>query len=151
MLGSLAYLGLCFLAAALLTLAWALTRPIRDKGESRPWRVLLALWVIMAAAPYGWAEVMTKLYGEQMQETVEAVLAELKVNRGLKFYRVLTCDGKTARVVAVGEEDVAWGSTERPVIAMTLEKKGRDWEAIAWNVVSSVDRNEDSTSLPPYW
>jgi len=151
MLGSLAYLGLCFLVAALLTVLWALTRPIRDKGESRPWRVLLGLWIVMTAAPYAWAEVLTKVYGEPMQETVEAVLAELKINRGLKFYRVITCNGTTARVIAVGEEDVAWGSTERPVVAMTLQKNGDDWEAVEWNVVFSIDRNEDSTSLPPYW
>lgn len=151
MLGFFAYLGGCFAVAGLMTVAFALVRPIRDRDEMRSWRVLLFCFVLVALAPYGWAEAMTRIYGKGMEEPLQGVMSELKVVDGLKYYKVLLVRGDTARVVAVGEDRESWGYRDQAIVAVSLEKDGGAWSAKSYTVVNSVKRNADSYTLPPYW
>lgn len=117
----------------------------------RTWRALLTFLVIVAALPYVWCEALTKIYGKTMRAPVERVIEELKFNGGLRYFRVLSCNGKKARVIAVGQDNEDWGGTEQPVVAINLVKSGNSWSAESYNVVNSLARNKDSYTLPPYW
>ncbi len=151
MLGIFAYLGICLVVASVVTLLWVLWRPIRERDEMRSWRVLLFLFVCTSLAPYAWGEVLTRMYGKAMNGAVEQVIDELKINDGLRFYRVLTCWHEKARVIAVGQERANWGGTERPVIAISMVKTSKGWTADSYTIVNSMERNKDSVTLPPYW
>lgn len=94
---------------------------------------------------------MTRLYGKPMRSSVEAVLDELEINGGLKYYKVLIANDKKARVIAVGEDRESWGGTECPVVAIQMIKVNGKWKAESYTVVNSLMRNKDSFTLPPYW
>lgn len=151
MLGMFAYAGVCLVVAAIITLIYALTRPIKDRGEMKTWRVLLTALIVVGALPYGWCEALTRLYGKNMQAPVEGVIQELQFNGGLRYFRILSYNGKKARVVAVGQDNQDWGGTEQPVVAINLVKSGNRWTAESYNVVNSLARNKDSYTLPPFW
>lgn len=152
MIGTIGYLIMCFFIAGVLTLLYALTRPINARGEMRSWRVLMSLFVVVVFVPYLWGEALTKLYGQGMKEPIEGVLDELQVSDGLRYYRVIRYSGKEARVIAVGEEKESWGGTEQPVVAISMKKNGKgQWVADSYTVVNSLKRNEDSMTFPPYW
>jgi hypothetical protein len=152
MIGAIGYLIACLFVAFVLTMLYALTRPINARGEMKSWRVMISFFVAVVVLPYVWGEVLTKLYGQGMKEPVEGVLADLDVNGGLRYYRVIRYGNGTARVIAVGEDRENWGGTEQPVIAITLKKaKNGEWAADSYTVVSSLKRNADSMTFPPYW
>ncbi len=151
MLGMFAYVGVCLAIAGILTVIYALTRPISARGDMRTWRVLVLFLVVVGALPYLWCEALTKIYGKRMRAPVEKVIDELKINGGLRYFRVITCSGTKARVVAVGQDNEDWGGTEQPVVAINLSKHGTEWSADSYNVVNSLARNKDSYTLPPYW
>lgn len=152
MLGAIGYLIACLFIATLLTMLYALTRPINARGEMKSWRVLMGFFVVVVAAPYLWGEALTKMYGQGMKPAVEGVMDDLDVNGGLRYYRVIRYGSDKARVIAVGEDKENWGGTEQPVIAIQMKrnKKG-EWVADTYSVVNSLKRNEDSMTFPPYW
>lgn len=152
MLGAIGYLIACLFIAGVFTTLYALTRPINARGEMKSWRVLIGFFVVTVILPYGWGEALTKMYGDGMKEPVEAVLEDLDVNGGLRYYRVIRYSQNGARVVAVGEDKESWGGTEQPVIAITMKKTDKgEWAADSYVVVNSLKRNADGMTFPPYW
>jgi hypothetical protein len=151
MLGVFAYIGACLVVAILFTIVTSMFRPIQKQGDARVWRPLLAAFVICLALPYVYNDVLTRVLGADMEPAIDQVLGELKVEGELNYYRVVSTTGSTARVVAVATEHMDWGGTERPVIAISLERNGSEWEAVSYSVVNSLERNEDSYTLPPYY
>jgi len=151
MLGMFGYIGAAIVLAAILTIVYALTRPISARGDLKTWRVMIGLTIFVAAVPYLWCEVLTKLYGRGMSTPIQEVMAELDIDGGLRYYRVITCYNNRARVVAVGQDNENWGGTEQPVVAINMRKENGEWQAESFNVVNSLNRNKDSYTFPPYW
>jgi len=151
MIGIIGYLMACFAVASVLTVLWAMFRPIRNRGEMRSWRVLVVLFFLICIAPYVYAEILTRGYGKPMETAVQTVIDDLGCDEGIKYYKVIRLMPKKARVIAVGIERASWGGTETPVVAITLIRNDDEWKVDEYNVVTSMDRNEDSMTFPPYW
>jgi hypothetical protein len=151
MLGFVIYVVLCFAAAVVLTVLYALTRSVQARDEMRSWRVMGWLFFVCTIAPYGYAETMTMLFGGRMHPAVEEVLAEAGVDGDLLYYKVVSYSGTSSRVIAVAEESADWGGTERPVIAMTLVKEGDDWHSESYQIVASTSRDVGGYTFPPYF
>jgi len=151
MIGMIGYLIACFVVAIVATMFVALFRPIKKMDSFLSWRFMIVMYIIILLAPYGYAEVMTNLYGENMKASVEQTLLEQSPAGELQYYKVLHCYNGKARVVAVGREKSKWGGMERPVIAIKMEESDGKWESVEFNWVTSDDRGYDSVSLPPYW
>ncbi|HRF60747.1 MAG TPA: hypothetical protein PLH94_12655 [Fimbriimonadaceae bacterium] len=151
MIQMIGYLIGCLVGAGILTFLYAMTRPIRARGEMKSWKTIVGFFIVLVLAPYAWGEVLTRLYGKGMKEPIVAVLDDLKVNGGLRYYRVVSCWHDKARVIAVGTDQESWGGTENPVVAITMRKKDGNWSAESFAVVNSLKRNEDSMTFPPYW
>lgn len=151
MIGMMGYLIGCFVVAAMATVLVTLFRPIKKHDNMLSWRVFIVLYIFFLLAPYGYAEIMTRMYGAPMAKVVEETLLEGTPNGKLVYYKVLSCYEGKARVIAVGRERSKWGGMESPVMAINLVEKDGKWESIEYNWVTSDDRGHDSISLPPYW
>lgn len=151
MLGMIGYMIGCFVAAGVATVIVSLFRPIKKHDNLLSWRVFIALYVFFILAPYGYAEVMTRMYGETMVEAVDEIFHYECPNGKLTYYKVIYCKGDKARVIAVGRERSKWGGMETPVMAINMERTNGQWESVEFNWVTSDERGHDSISLPPYW
>ena len=139
------------MVAALITLVHSMSRPIQDKGESRSWRVLLAAFAICLTGPYGYVEVLTRGFSKPMTKAISEGYENSGVLGPMQYYKVVSYNGDSARVIAVGEEKQEWGGSDRPVIAMTLKREGDAWKPESYNVVYSDRLGKDRATLPPYW
>jgi hypothetical protein len=151
MLGFLGYGIAGFAVAVVLTLLYSLFRPIRKNDAVMSWRVLIVLYIITLAAPYGYVEAMTYLYGKDLKEVVKETAFDATKESEFLYFKVLTFEEDKARVIAANKELSFWGGHERSVLAINLEKTDGKWEAVEYNWVTSYQRNKDSISLPPYW
>jgi hypothetical protein len=151
MLGFLGYGIAAFAVAVVLTLLYSLFRPIKKHDDILSWRVLAILYVLTLAAPYTYVEVVTRMNGAEMKQSLEDLTFEATKDGEMLFYKVLKCDGEKARVIVVNRETSFWGGKERSVMAVNMEKNDGKWEAVEFNWVTSDQRNKDSVTLPPYW
>ncbi|MCH8977679.1 MAG: hypothetical protein IH945_00345 [Armatimonadetes bacterium] len=141
----------CLIPAAVLTLFVSLVRPIKGLDTFFSWRWLLGFYLVALAAPYGYTEILTRIYGDPMEEAVERTMVGASNMGTLDYYKVFSCRDGKARVIAVGIEKSDWGGDERPVMGINLELNGDVWEAVEFNWVTSEQRSKDSITLPPYW
>ena len=153
MLGTIFYAIGCFVVAGILTTIIMMTRPIQDRGESRPWFTIIMLTVFVAAAPYLYIEALTKLFASKMQKGIVSGFDSADVSGPLKYYKVVWYTNDKATAIAVGEEKEAWGGTDRPLVAITLkhDKDSDDWKCDSYRLVYSSRMNKDGMSFPPYW
>ena len=151
MLGMIAYLIACGVAAMILTVVLAMIRPIKRMDDFLSWRVMAWMFLLTVFAPYGYIEFLTYQFGKEMSSVVLEVMQQTSDSDEVRYYKVLKYTENTARVIAVGEEPTGWGGTERPLIAMTLRREDGEWIADEYNFVVSDKRGFDSSTLPPYW
>jgi hypothetical protein len=151
MLGIIVYSIGCFFVAAVLTFLYVITRPIQTRDEMRSWRVFIAVFGFVVMAPYGWAELATRYVGGEMKDAVAEGMAEAGIDGDLKYFKVISFNGKSSRLVAVAQEKAAWGGTERPIVAMTLAKGQDGWATESFRVVNSDSRNRDGWTFPPFF
>lgn len=151
MIGIIVYILSCFAAAVTLTFLYVMMRPVRSRDELKSWRVLLIMYIVCLGGPYAYAEVMTKLVGGPMANAVNTAIDESEVGGDLQYYKVLTYNGHSARVIAVTHGKAEWGGTDKPVIAMTLQKSGDKWKLDSYRIVSSWHTGDDAFTFPPYY
>jgi hypothetical protein len=151
MFGLVLYVGACLIVASFVTMVHSMMRPIHSKGESRSWRVLIFVFALCIFAPYGYVEVLTRSFGKPLKQAIDQGYADSGINGPLQYYKVVKYGGEEARVVAVGLEKQDWGGSDRPVVAMTLKKKGGGWTADSYTIVYSDRLQRDRSTLPPFW
>lgn len=151
MLGMIAYLIVCAVAAMILTVMFAMIRPIKRMDDFLSWRVMAWMYLLTVFGPYAYIEVMTRQFGKGMSSVVLEVMQDTSDSNEVHYFKVMKYSNNTARVIAVGEEPTGWGGTERPLIAMTLHRKDGVWVPDEYNFVVSDKRGFDSSTLPPYW
>lgn len=151
MLGMIAYLIVCAVAATILTVIVAMIRPIKRMDDFLSWRVMAWMFLFTVFGPYAYIEFMTYRFGKDMSAVVLEVMQDTSDSNEVHYYKVVRYSNNSARVIAVGEEPTGWGGTERPIIAMTLYREDGEWVADEYNFVVSDKRGFDSSTLPPYW
>lgn len=151
MLGMLFYLGGCFLVSAVATFLYVITRPIEARDEMRSWRTWMVMYVLTFGGPYGYAEFLTRYYGEPMKDAVLDGLDLAGIQGDLKYYRLVKFGDNKARAIVVSQEPADWGGTERPVVALNLIKGKSGWEVDTYKVVNSDSRNADGWTFPPFY
>jgi hypothetical protein len=151
MIGIIIYLVTCFAVAFFLTFCYVMMRPVHSRDELKSWRVLIVFYVLALAGPYAYAEIMTRLVGQTMASAVSAAVDDSEVGGDLQYYKVISYNGKSARVVAVTHGKADWGGTDSPVVAMTLDKEGSGWKVGSFRVVSSWHLGEDGYTFPPFF
>ncbi|HXH60478.1 MAG TPA: hypothetical protein VNI20_03895 [Fimbriimonadaceae bacterium] len=151
MLGLIGYAVAGFAVAAVLTVVYALFRPIKKNDDILSWRVFAVIYVLTLVGPYLYVEFMTHMYGAPMLTAIKDTVYEESPAAKFDYYKVLRCKDDKARVLAVFTERSKWGADEHTVMAMDLEKKNGKWESTDFNWVTSDMRNKDSTPMPPYW
>lgn len=151
MIGFIGYLIACFFVAVVLTMVFAMFRPVRKNDDILSWRVMAVMFVMAIAAPYGYVEAVTRMNQDGMEQAVKDAALSLTKSGEFQYFKVLTQKDTKARVIAVVTETSKWGGDERAVLAFTMEKKADKWEPTEFNWVTSDQRNRDSVSLPPYW
>ena len=151
MIGSIGYGLLAFVMGAFLTGMVSMFRPIRAQDEWKPWKWILALAALSGAAPYLYAEVLTKMKGGDMAEAIEEVSEEAEIAGKPDYYKVISAKGDKARVVIGYDEMNEWGTKERTIMTANLVMEKGKWKASDFNVVTSYQRNKDHCTFPPYW
>ena len=152
MLGAIVYLVSCAGIAIVLTFLYAMLRPVKNRDELRSWRVLLIMYIVTLAAPYGYAEILTRLVGTNMDQAVTQAMDEADINATLSYYRVIMYNGQAARVVVVGKARADWGGTDKPVLALSMSKTpSNNWKVESFRVIASDHLNQDGFTFPPYY
>lgn len=151
-LGMIAYMIAALIVGGVLTVILSIFRSIKEHDNFRSWRYMIAFSLIVAVAPYLYAEAKTKMDGGGMEKGVESVIKSGKVDGKVQYFRVMKSDGQTARVIIVAKEKTTLNENESCVIDATLvydRKKG--WKAKEYEFVDSFKRNKDGVTFPPYW
>ncbi len=151
-LGMIAYMIASLIVGGVLTVILSIFRSIKEHDNFRSWRYMIAFSLIVAVAPYLYAEAKTKMDGGGMEKGVESVIKSGKVDGKVQYFRVMKSDGQTARVIIVAKEKTTLNENESCVIDATLvydRKKG--WKAKEYEFVDSFKRNKDGVTFPPYW
>jgi len=151
MVGAIIYIVSCAAIALVLTFIYAMLRPVKNRDELRSWRVMLIMYILTLAAPYGYSEVLTRLVGANMDVAVTHAIDDADISATLEYYRVLTYNGTSARVVAVARAKADWGGTDKPVLALSMTKQGNGWKTDSYRVISSDHLNQDGFTFPPYY
>jgi hypothetical protein len=126
-------------------------RPVNSRDELKSWKVMLVFYVLSLTGPYAYAEVMTRLVGQTMASAVNSAVDDSEVGGDLQYYKVISYNGKSARVVAVTHGKADWGGSDNPVVAMTLDKDGKQWKVNSFRIVSSWHFGEDGYTFPPFF
>jgi hypothetical protein len=152
MFGVILYIASAFGIAALLSFLYIVTRPIHARGELKSWYVFSLVFALALSLPYGAFEIFTKKFERDLKPAVQAAMDDAGIEGDMAYFKVLYSDGKTAKVMAVGEEKNSWGGTDRPVVRISLAKnpKGK-WKADTYFIISSDNRNKDGVVYPPFW
>ena len=108
-------------------------------------RILLILIAVVLAATIIWAsslircEVLTKIYSDDFKNAYKQnpMLGEME------YFKVLTCDGKTAEVYYVSK-----GMTNGDVLS--FENHNGAWVETSWDTIWS-DTGSASGAIYPYW
>jgi hypothetical protein len=151
MIGIIVYLLSCFAVAFFLTFCYVMMRPVHSRDELKSWRVMVVFYVLTLTGPYAYAEVMTRLVGGTMASAVNSAVDDSAVGGDLQYYKVISYNGKSARVIAVTHGKADWGGTDKPVVAMTLDKDGSNWKVDSFRIVSSWHFGEDGFTFPPFF
>lgn len=151
MFSYIAYAIVAFVVALALTLLGVVVRPLKNRDEQRPGRVLLTYFILSLVLPYIAVEVMTRAVGKNMKDAIEAAYDEAHFQGPMLYYKVLYFAGSRAKALAVGEEKQDWGGMDRPVVNVNLVKKGDKWVCDSYRIVCSDRLNKDGIVFPPYW
>lgn len=151
MFSYITYAIVAFVFALVLTLLGVVIRPLKNRDEQRPGRVLLILFILALVLPYIGVEVMTRTIGKNMKDAVEGAYDEAHFKGPFLYFKVLYTTGSTAKALAVGEEKQDWGGMDRPIINVSLSKKGDKWICDSYRIVCSDRLNKDGIVFPPYW
>lgn len=145
------YLLVCLIVAFVLTFVVSMFRSVKKTDDFKSWRWILAFFIGVGVAPYGYAEVMTRMHGEGMEKAAKSILKAGKVNGKLAYYRVMKSGSESAEIVIVADEKGQFGTPERATIAATLIKKDGEWKAKSYDFVNSFKRGKDSSTMPPFF
>ncbi|MEZ5164013.1 MAG: hypothetical protein R2688_09765 [Fimbriimonadaceae bacterium] len=151
-LGFFAYLLGCFFIAIVLTVVVALFRSVKEHDKFRSWRWTIFFTILVGAAPYGYAEVLTQLHGQEMTKAVEKSLKAAQINGKLHYFKVLKQQHGSAQVLVVAKEKTTLNDHESAImkVFLTQDSKGK-WKPEKYEFIDSFKRNKDSVSFPPYW
>lgn len=151
-LAMIGYLVGAVFVGIILTVVVSIFRSVKRQDDFRAWRWIIIFSLLAALAPYGYAEVLTRINGESMKDAVDSVLKSGKVTGQLSYYKVMQTNGDTARVLIVAHEKTTLYDNECCIIQANLvrdPKKG--WKAKDFEFIDSFKRNKDGITFPPYW
>lgn len=140
-----------FAVAAVLTFLYAMFRSVQARDDMKSWRTFGFLFVVVALAPYGYAEVMTRMHGKDMRKAVYGGMIAGGFEGKLDYYKVMAAKDETARVIAVGHEREGWGGTNKIVMTVNLKKKEGTWVPTTFKIINSDRHNKDGFTFPPYF
>lgn len=150
MLGVVFYILACVAGSGALTFLWTVTRPIQTRDEMRSWRTWIGMFVFSLFAPYGYFEILTRIYGPDMKKAVDRAMADTEVVGDIQYYKVVWYTGSTAKVIVVCEEKADWGGTDRPTVKVALKKDSQDkWIPESYDVIQHDRTNKDGIIFPP--
>ncbi len=142
----------CGAIAAILTVLSQLFKPIHRKGDSKPWSLAFIFFVLCFIAPYGYVEVLTKMYGPKMKDAIQEAYESSPIDGPLQYFRVIGVKpDKEATAYVIGKETEGWGGTDRPVVCVHLVSSNGAWKADSYKVLSCERLNKDGYTFPPYW
>lgn len=150
MFGPAFYLFGCFVITMVLIGFYMMLRPVHMRNDSSSLKAAIPLFFMCAAAPYGRVEFLTSQYGPDLEPAIMDAFDGSEIEGEFQYYRVVSMSGEKARAIAVGLETADWGGTDRPVIAISLDKVGGEWEATSYYTVYSDRLQRDSSTFPPY-
>lgn len=150
MFGLTFYLGGCLIAAFMLTGIWVTFKPIDHRDDMRSLRVGCLLFLVTALAPYTYTEILTNRHGQDLEPAIKAAFEESEIKGEFLYYKVVSFKENKARAIVVGLETEDWGGTDRPIVAISLEKYEDVWEATSYYTVYSNRLNRENSTFPPY-
>lgn len=150
MFGYIFYLGGCLVAAFIVTGIWVTMKPINHRDDMRSLRMAIVLFIVTASTPYAYTEVLTRQHNDELKEATIQGFEASELHGEMLHFKVVAFEPNKARVIAVGYELEDWGGTDRPILAMTLEKLEGVWEATSYYVVYSNRLAREGTTFPPY-
>jgi hypothetical protein len=150
MLGVIGYIFLALVASVLLVGLFNALRPVKNQGEGSIWRPIIVFWIVVMAAPYVYAELNTRMYGDDFSEAVDEVIADIDINGGLEYYKVTFHSSTSARVIAVAYDEQVYGN-DRPILSIALTNGENGWQVDDYRFISKFDKGHDGVSIPPYW
>lgn len=151
MLAAIVYSLGTFVAAAVLTMLWVLTRPVHARDEMRSWRTLLALFILCFSGPYLYNEALTRVYGPEIEKAVQAGYMDVPLDGPLQYFKVTSVKDNKARVLVVAEEKQDWGGRDRPMVSLLLTKDKGKWKSTSFRILNSWRLNRETYVFPIYW
>jgi hypothetical protein len=121
-----------------------------SQRAEKPFRMVLFCIALTMAGPFLFSEVLTATYGDEMRHAVKLAYNDSPISGPFQYFKVTSYTGSHATAIAIGEEQAAWGGTDRPILSVSLSKEGANWKADSYTVVYSNRLNKDGIDFPPY-
>lgn len=150
MFGFIFYVGGCLIASGLVTFLWMTMKPIANRNDMHSMRNMAVLFLLMMGGPYAVTGYLTAAHGDEMQAAILRGFDESEIDGELLYYKVLSVRGNRARAIAVGLEEETWGGTDRPIVAVTLEREAGEWQPSSFYVVYSDRLGRENYTFPPF-
>ena len=151
MLASIVYMIGCAFVAGILSSLLIMFKPVKERDETKPWRTFALVYIFVAAAPYGYIEILSRAYGHNMEAAITKAYDSTSFVGPLRYYRVMSCRKESARVLIIGTDKTDWGGDDSPVISVQLVKDGDKWKPDSYKILTSGKLNQDNLVLPPFW
>lgn len=150
MFGVILYLGICVVAALVLTFLGTLFRKVGKQGEGRSWVSMLLWTLFLFGAPFAYSEILTAQTAAVFSRAVHAGVRLTDVKGNFEFFRVVGLRGEEATALAVVTEKPEWGGRDRVVVRVEMRQKQGKWLARSAEVMTSIERHIDRLTIPPY-
>lgn len=148
-----AYLIVTLVAAAIITTIISMFRKMENNDGFRSWRIMISIWIVATAAPYGYHTLLTQKFNDpKMVKAIESGIKSAKVTGTLGYYRITSSSADKINMVVVAKEKTTLNPAESCVMKMELvPDKRKGWKVDSYAFVDSFKRGNDSFTFPPYW
>ena len=121
-----------------------------SQRAEKPHRMVILCIALAMGGPFIYTETLTTAFGSQMRHAIKLSYNESEIQGPFQYFKITSFTGSHATAIAIGEEQEAWGGTDRPVVSISLSKEGSSWKADSYSVVCSNRLNKDGIIFPPY-
>ena len=147
----LVYLVVTVVAGGLAAFVIAMFKVGPGKPDFSFGRALALCLLASGTGPFLYVEALTRAKLPTLGPTVRKWYAQDNSITGkLVSTKILSCTGDRATALLIGQEKESWGGHDRPVVKLSLVRKGTTWRVEGAKVLRSVRLGRDEMVFPPY-
>lgn len=150
MISLLVYLTGTVILAGLVSVLSTVFRPVKGRVDVKGGRAIFFWFLLIMAGPFVYVESLTKSHSPELEKAIREGFSDSPIDGDLLYYKIVRFQDKSATAYVIGQETEGVGFSDRPVLKLDLEFKGKHWEVADSKMLYSTRLNQDELIFPPY-